>query len=187
MQTISDKKLAIFDSALELIKDHGFHGTPMSMVAKNANVAAGTIYHYFESKEQLISDLYSHNRGRVVFVVNKAINESGSYPDKFVNIWTSVYEFYIRNSNVLIFFEQFVNSPYNVDKYPNHYRGELYNFFVEGIKSGQIKRMKPEILVVLILGSISSAAKLNLFGNVPLTKKEMRQIVEVLWDGMSIR
>ncbi|MFC0182895.1 helix-turn-helix domain-containing protein [Pseudarcicella hirudinis] len=32
---------------LELIVKHGFHASPMSDVAKHANVAAGTIYHYF--------------------------------------------------------------------------------------------------------------------------------------------
>lgn len=186
MEDISDKKRAIFESTLDLIKHHGFHGAPMSLVAKNANVAAGTIYHYFESKEQLIGELYTYNRCRIIAVVDQAIKESGSYKEKFANIWTSVYEFYIKNSNVLIFFEQFVNSPYNVDKYPNHYRGEFYNFLVEGIKKGQVKAVKPEILVVLVLSSISSSAKLNMLGNVPLAKKDLRHIIEILWDGVAV-
>ena len=54
MHNIGDKKQAIFESTLALIRDHGFHGAPMSLVAKNAGVAAGTIYHYFESKEALL-------------------------------------------------------------------------------------------------------------------------------------
>ena len=43
MDDIAQKKQAIFESTLELIKDHGFHGAPVSLVAKNAGVAAGTI------------------------------------------------------------------------------------------------------------------------------------------------
>ena len=46
---IPDKREAILKSTLELIKDNGFHGTPISLIAKNAGVASGTIYHYFPS------------------------------------------------------------------------------------------------------------------------------------------
>lgn len=187
MESISDKKKAIFESTLELIKEHGFHGAPMSLVAKNAGVAAGTIYHYFESKEQLICELYTYNRSRVVEIVNMAMKEGSSYKENFFKIWSNLYEFYVQKPNVFIFFEQFVNSPYNADKYPNHFRGQLYNFFVEGIKNGQIKAVKPEILLALTLGSINSTAKLNLFGNIPLDKTDLQQIVEILWHGIAMR
>lgn len=185
METISDKKKAIFESTLELIKDHGFHGAPMSLIAKDAGVAAGTIYHYFEGKNDLICELYAYNKSRVVAVVNLAMEEENSYKEKFFNIWTNLYKFYIYSPNVLIFFEQFVNSPYNVNKHPNHFRGQLYNFFVEGIENGEIKAAKPEILIVLTLGSITSSAKLNLFGNMPLDKADLKQIVEILWNGIA--
>src|SRR5690606_31556619 len=66
MDNVTDKKKAIFESTLELIKENGFHGTPMSLVAKNACVAAGTIYHYFKSKDELICELYAYNRGRII-------------------------------------------------------------------------------------------------------------------------
>jgi len=41
-----------------LISERGFHGTPMSMIADKAGVGAGTIYRYFENKEDLILQLY---------------------------------------------------------------------------------------------------------------------------------
>jgi AcrR family transcriptional regulator len=57
-EIIAEKKKAIFESTLELVRENGFHGTPMSLVAKKAGVAAGTIYHYFESKDALIIALH---------------------------------------------------------------------------------------------------------------------------------
>lgn len=184
MEEIGDKKQAIFESTLDLIKDHGFHGAPMSLVAKNAGVAAGTIYHYFESKEQLICELYSYTRERVKAIVLRSLEEGGSLKEKFFRVWINLYRFYVKQPNVLIFFEQFVNSPFNTDKYPNHFRGELYTFFEQGIKSGQLKPIKPELLLVMVLGSISSTAKLHLFGNIPLTKTDLDRIVDILWIGI---
>ncbi|MGC1240673.1 MAG: TetR/AcrR family transcriptional regulator [Chryseosolibacter sp.] len=185
MEDIADKKQAIFESALGLIKDHGFHGTPMSLVAKNAGVAAGTIYHYFDSKERLICELYDYNLGRIVSVINVALEEKIPYKEKFFSIWNHLYRFYVKHPNVLIFFEQFVNSPFNTDKSPSAFRGKLDSFFAEGIKARHIKSIKPEILLVLVMGSINTTAKLHVFGKVPLNKSDLHRIAEILWDGIA--
>jgi hypothetical protein len=37
-----DKKQAVLDAMLALVVSNGFHGTPMSLVAKQAGVAAST-------------------------------------------------------------------------------------------------------------------------------------------------
>lgn len=180
-----DKKHAIFESTLDLIRDHGFHGAPMSLVAKNAGVAAGTIYHYFESKDHLICELYEYNRERVTAVIESTFQKDLSYQEKFFGLWTDLYRFYVKEPNVLIFFEQFINSPFNVNKYPNYTRGKLFDFFVEGTRKGILKSVKPEFLLVLVMGSINSTAKLHVFGKVPLSKADLRRIAEISWDGIA--
>lgn len=185
MDDISDKKRSIFESALDLIRKHGFHGAPMSQIAANAGVAAGTIYHYFAGKDELIRALYAYNRERVVGVIKEAYLEGETRKEQFFNIWHRLYDFYTHNETVLIFFEQYLNSPYNTDKFPNHLRGTLYNYFVEGMEAGEIARAKPELLMVLVFGSVSSAAKLNLFGKVPLEKGDLQKAAEILWQGVS--
>src|SRR5690606_12398395 len=187
MEDIAAKKKAIFEATLELIKEHGFHGTPMSLVAKNAGVAAGTIYHYFESKDQLINDLYQYCRTMLIELVNPIVAESASYKEKFFNMWMCIFEFYTQHMNVLVFFEQYINSPYYADKNPDHLQDKpLYNFLVEGVKKGVIKSVKPEILLLLIHGSITSSVKLNSFGNIRLNKNDFKKITEILWDGIAV-
>lgn len=180
-----DKKQAIFESTLDLIRDHGFHGAPMSLVAKNAGVAAGTIYHYFESKDQLICELYEYNRERIMSVIESSFQEDLTYREKFFGIWTNLYRFYIKEPNVLIFFEQFINSPFNVNKYPNYTRGKLFDFFAEGIEKRILKSVRPEFLLLLVMSSINATAKLHVFGKVPLSKTDLHRIAEISWDGIS--
>ncbi|HDR46215.1 MAG TPA: TetR/AcrR family transcriptional regulator, partial [Geoalkalibacter subterraneus] len=55
MQTV-EKREEILRAALEVISTHGFHGAPMSMIAEQAQVAMGTIYRFFPSKECLIHE-----------------------------------------------------------------------------------------------------------------------------------
>ena len=185
MEDSIDKKHAIFESTLRLVRDNGFHGAPMSLVAKNAGVAAGTIYHYFASKEQLICELYEYNRTRMMSVIDSSIKAERSYHENFLNIWTGLYKFYVQEPNVLIFFEQFVNSPFNISKQPKFTRGRLYTFFSEGVKAGILKHLKPEILMVLMMGSINSTAKLHLFGKVPLSRQDLDRIAGISWDGIA--
>lgn len=54
----ADKREAILDAALRVIARLGLHAAPMSVVAREAGVAAGTLYLYFPSKEAMINDLY---------------------------------------------------------------------------------------------------------------------------------
>lgn len=185
MEDIADKKRAIFESMLDLIKDHGFHGAPMSLVAKNAGVAAGTIYHYFESKDQLILELHAYNKSRIGKVVHEALQEQLRYKEIFMRVWSNIFEFYIKNTNVLIFFEQYINSPYNTNRCPNQFEGELFNFFKKGVENGELKNLKPEVLMILMLGSINSVAKIHQFANIPINKTDLEQIVHILWEGMS--
>ncbi len=53
-----NKKDLILQSALKLFSTKGFHGTPTSLISKEAGVATGTLFNYFESKEDLINKLY---------------------------------------------------------------------------------------------------------------------------------
>ena len=57
-QPSADKREAILAAALRLIARLGLHATPMSAVAREAGVAAGTLYLYFPSKEAMINALY---------------------------------------------------------------------------------------------------------------------------------
>lgn len=190
MAPLAEKKKAILESTLELVKENGFHGTPMSMVAKEAGVAAGTIYHYFESKERLICELYSYVKQRTIDALQAGDNEALPYQDRFFAIWMSLYTFYIENPNVLRFFEQFVNSPYNTNKVEvrhDEFHTLLYVFFESGIKQDFLRPVNPEILGVLAHGSIITTAKVYGRGKIPLGDVELKQIAQILWDGMSVQ
>lgn len=186
MENISDKKKAIFESTLELIKENGFHGTPMSMVAKNAKVAAGTIYHYFESKDELILALYDYNRGRVTAIIEQALAEDMPFKEKFFKVWRYLYSFYIDNPNVLIFFEQFMNSPYNTNKCPSYTKGLFFELLQKGMEEGIIKTARPDVMVIYLVSNVHTLAKLHSFGKISLDETELNDFMNIIWKGLAI-
>jgi TetR/AcrR family fatty acid metabolism transcriptional regulator len=48
-----EKEGAIFDAALRVIKQRGFHKARMSDIAREAGISYGLVYHYFANKEDL--------------------------------------------------------------------------------------------------------------------------------------
>lgn len=189
MEPIADKKKAIFISTMELVRERGFHGTPMSLVAKHAGVAAGTIYHYFESKEQLITELFDYAQQQVIEVVKRETCVDLPFKDCFFNLWSGLYAFYQNNQNLLRFFEQFVNSPYSAARPPmekDKFYTLLFAFFEIGIQEGALKQVSPKILATLTHSSVLSMAKMTASGRLSLDSKELDQILRLIWHGIAL-
>ncbi|WP_018478269.1 TetR/AcrR family transcriptional regulator [Pontibacter roseus] len=189
MEGLAEKKRAILESTLELVQEHGFHGTPMSLVAKKAGVAAGTIYHYFESKDKLLCELFGYVRRQVSAVVEREDCSTTPYQECFFNLWFGLYAYYTDNLYVLRFFEQFTNSPYS--GYSNQEQDELHRqlhrFFERGIQEGHLRNLSPRILGILAHGNVISTVKVEAMGRVKLQEDELKQIPQILWDGMRSR
>ncbi len=53
-----DKRRMILDAAVTVFARHGFHHCRVSDVADEAGVAYGLVYHYFDSKEEILNQLF---------------------------------------------------------------------------------------------------------------------------------
>jgi TetR/AcrR family transcriptional regulator, fatty acid metabolism regulator protein len=54
-----DKRRMILDAAVRVFARQGFHHCRVSDVADEAGVAYGLVYHYFDSKEEILNTLFS--------------------------------------------------------------------------------------------------------------------------------
>ena len=54
-----DKRRAILDAAIRVFARQGFHNARVSDIAAEAGVAYGLVYHYFDSKDQMLNELFS--------------------------------------------------------------------------------------------------------------------------------
>ncbi len=55
------RRIAILRSAIEVFSQNGFYKSKIEEIAKNAGVGKGTIYHYFESKNQLFEEMIKYS------------------------------------------------------------------------------------------------------------------------------
>jgi AcrR family transcriptional regulator len=186
MENIAEKKKAILESTLELIKQNGFHGTPMSLVAQKACVACGTIYHYFDSKDTLITELYAYVKQKMENAMLEGDDTRMEFKDRFFNFWIKHCRFYMENPNALYFMEQYVNSPYHKDSKTEdeRFRNVILNFVKAGIEKGTLKQMNYLLMGILIHSSVATTVKIHLSGKVNIGEAEMHQMAQVIWDGI---
>ena len=53
-----DRRRQILDAAIRVFARQGFHACRVSDIANEAGVAYGLVYHYFNSKEQVLNELF---------------------------------------------------------------------------------------------------------------------------------
>ncbi len=70
------KEEQILDAAVRVFAQHGYHGSSMASVAKEAGVAAGTIYLYFEGKQDLLITLFRREMGGYIQSCRPALADS---------------------------------------------------------------------------------------------------------------
>ncbi|MEP6927973.1 MAG: TetR/AcrR family transcriptional regulator [Ginsengibacter sp.] len=186
---IPGKREAILKSTLELIKDNGFHGTPISLIAKNAGVASGTIYHYFPSKDDIIMELHYQIKNEMVAAMFNGAGTKKEYKQQFFEGWINLCKYFINNPNALIFTEQFNSSPYSKiasQKVSKASVNKFNEFFQFGMDKGYLKKMEYMLIASAVFGCITATAKYHLSGRFGFKDADLCKIANILWDGIKL-
>lgn len=189
MDINQDKKTLLLDSALELIRDHGFHGTPVSMVAKHAGVAAGTVYTYFQSKDDMIKELYTYVKSQIYLEISSKDDPRLPFQSRFYALWKNMTGLYLAKPSFQRFMEQFISSPFNTAELQQSvdvWREWLELFFQQGIEQNVLRPLSPKILAIMVLGSIISQIRYLTYFNskTQLMEEELGLIPQMVWDGI---
>ena len=74
---------ALFHAALDVFSRHGYHASRLEDVAQAAGVSKGTVYNYFENKEDLLRKALKHQLETVIGQAETAIDTfQGTASDK---------------------------------------------------------------------------------------------------------
>lgn len=170
---------------LELVVKQGFHATPMSQIAREAKVAVGTIYHYFNSKEEIIEEIYLMIFKDFGVVVSANLSTEDNYEKQFKTMWFNLYNYFV--SNPLAFkFSEFVGVPPLitqdvVEKTKPHYV-KIRNFFLRGINEEKLKNMHVRLILQMCYGNVISSVRLKVKGELPMNKRDLDHAMEASWD-----
>ena len=75
----ADKRRLILDAAVRVFVRQGFHSTRVSDIADEAGVAYGLVYHYFNSQDEVLNELFIERWSLLLVAIDEA-DRTGSGP-----------------------------------------------------------------------------------------------------------
>jgi len=187
-ESTTDKREAILSAALELFSERGYHGTAVPLVAEKANVGAGTLYRYFESKEALVNALYRHWK----MEFGKALIES--FPtetmgprQQFSELARRLWQFGEKHRKALMFLEMHHHADY-LDEESRLLEATILGRIVDFVASEPtrqaLKPLPPRTLIAIVLGGFLGVIKAVQTGEVEPGPQTFAAAETCLWEAV---
>jgi AcrR family transcriptional regulator len=186
----TEKRDRVIRAALELIAEHGFHDAPMALIAQKADVAAGTIYRYFENKDVLINELYREVEKKIYTDLQNGYPVEKPIRERFLHLGTALLRYFITYPLDFRYLEQFHNSPYGVAHRRDRILGKqdgcdiFRELFEEGVSGQVMKELPLVILFALSFGPLLAVARDHVLGFINLDDGLILRTSEACWDGV---
>ena len=183
------KREQILETTLNLVAEVGFHMTSINLIIQKSNVAAGTIYHYFKNKEDLIDTLYADLKEEMGKAIIKDIDQDLNFKEKFFLIWQNLLSFYLKNTKKFEFLEDYANSPFirkeikEINK--RHYQSAI-DFFEDGIKMGVLRKLPLDLMINLVFGNVSTLARMSIMEEIEISESLIQNTIQSSWDAIKI-
>ena len=89
-----DKRRLILDSAIHVFAEQGFHHCRVSDIADEAGVAYGLVYHYFNSKEEILNTLFAERWQLMLDAIAEIDSQSVPARDKLYMVASFIIDSY---------------------------------------------------------------------------------------------
>lgn len=187
----SKAQKAVLETTLRIIIEKELQATSMALIAKESGVSTGSIYHYFQSKEDIVNELYkaivTYNGEDVV----EGMKRGGTLREKFELGWGRIVELSTRFPQGFQFIEQYSFSPYireevKMAAYSGGWCAPMNRLYVEAVEKKLFVPMEPKLMVQMHYGSIVYMVKGHMHGNFDLTEAAIRSAIESCWNAVRL-
>lgn len=156
------KRKKIVDSASKLFSQKSYHEVMMEDVARLASIAKGTVYNYFETKEDLYFSIMNMRMENLVVSLRNKVQYEMSSIDSLHSFVIHLYMFMMKyQSFFLMYQKETMKAENELCDELCRLEKDLKNILFDIIKSGKTENLFREIeesfAVDLILGSIYGA------------------------------
>ena len=160
-----NKHQKIIQAAVRVFAEKGFYNSRVSEIAKEANVADGTIYLYFKNKDDILISLFEEEFGQIVENMRKEL-------EKEKDVLRKIKRFAIAHLSIVSrqqhlgevlgvevrqsskFMKEYINKPFI------EYLNLIRSIVIEGQESGLIgKDLTPGIMKRALFGALDEMAR----------------------------
>ncbi len=191
ISTKKDKREMILEIAAPLFSANDFHEVNMELVAKKAEIAKGTIYNYFKSKEELYFAIIETRLNKLISELQKKIDQQVSVLEDLKGFILHVFMFMMKYQNFFLLFQRTrlktqSRNHLEIEEKMSQLKRMLSNILREGIDCKVFREVDPCLTSDIILGIIYSAVQRNIGNNFhdELIESERNYLFDFIKDGI---
>lgn len=182
------KEELLLHAALKLFNELGFHGTSTAKITKEAGVSTGTLYNYFESKEDLIKKLYIYIKTNMSKYIDINVIQKVDVNNSIESIWSAIIKWAIEHPDYYKFKEAFYKSPY-LDSICHEevmaINKSLYEIVEAAFNGKNISEEDMQFIGDYFTGAMNSTTEYIQRNNVQDIDAAIEKGFNYLWNGIS--
>ena len=183
------KRAALVRATITLVNNSGFHAAPMARIAKLAGVSAGTIYRYFESKQDLINKVYLEVKAAFSASAFRDYAETDSVEADFRRIWYNIADFKLREVEYALFLSQCDNTPM-IDEASRQeglrHLKPLLDLWERGQAEDIIRKVSPYLLYAYTVYPLAFVLNMRERGYCEITPHCVDNGYQMAWNSIKI-
>ncbi|MCX7810355.1 MAG: TetR/AcrR family transcriptional regulator [Leptospiraceae bacterium] len=177
---ISERK--IFQAAIKVIAEQGYHNTRISDIAKEAGVAYGLVYHYFGSKENIMFIILDEVTKKFSEKIEKIDSENIHTLEKLARISDYMFDTYLASKEIIqLLVREIIKEPnINKDKLIAERILDKISYIIEnGKRKKEIYSfIEPKILTLVFFGSIQMLLTSLVTNYYPIEENNKTQVIK---------
>ncbi|HMK47040.1 MAG TPA: TetR/AcrR family transcriptional regulator [Methanocella sp.] len=185
----NDKKALIVRTAIRLFTEKGFHGTPTALVAREAGISNGTLFHYFPTKEELINFAYYDIKKRMAADTGAGVARARTNKEHARRIWRNAINWGVDHPAEYMFLQQFSSSPFIKKLPPDEIMkvvGIELEVFLDVIRHSHLKDIELEVAFNILFAPVDAVVRAIIDSHGGLDRERLiDSSFRLMWDGVS--
>ncbi len=185
------KRMQLLTAALRLFVEKGVENTSTAEIAKAAGTASGTLFLYFPTKQDLVSELVLKIARDQSESMDGVMDPSVPAKETFEAIWHRIIGWFLENMDAYLYQQQVRDTalvPQEVVEESGRFFGYFYAATQKGLDEGAIKPYPLEILGGFLYQDI--VAVMNILKAQPdaaIREETIHMGFEIFWNGIKAR
>lgn len=184
------KRIEILKAAGKVFYSKGFEGTKIEDVAREAGIGKGTVYEYFESKQELFEEMVAYNGELYIQNIKNTLDAGGTFQEKFLAL--AKYQTRLVKNHMTVFKNMACSKIMAREmgaiflEHNEKVAEVLKNIAIEAVNKGELRSdVDPEIVASVIFGTVNQyCGKKVLFYNVQPEDIDYDKVVDTILRGI---
>jgi len=184
------KRIAIRDATIIEVVKGGLTSASIAKIAKRAKLAQGTIYLYFDTKEDLLRQTYIEIKHMMRDSLMNHYDPSGDSATNIRDVWFALLEYAISHPNHFTFAEYITSANLFGEREEPELKKiekEMKAVILTAIEDGTLIDAPYESLQVILVAPVNALSKKITMQKQRISKQVKVKTFDLIWQGIAKR